>query len=197
MLIVACMGPPGGGRNQITGRLTRHMNIVATDSFSDETMSKIFTSIVDWHFSRGFDSQFLRAGKLVVQATMEVYKQAMDKFLPTPSKSHYLFNLRDFGRVIKGVLMAPASVMKDEKKLYRLWVHEAYRVFYDRLIDETDRNAFFELIKSVSADTLKIELPKLLEHLVPEKAKLVDDHIRNLMFGEYGSPDGEKVRLEI
>lgn len=193
MLLVACMGPPGGGRNHITGRLTRHLNIVATDSFSDETMSKIFTSIVDWHFSHGFEAQFLRAGKMVVQATMDVYKQTIEKFLPTPSKSHYLFNLRDFGRVIKGVLMAPASTMKDEKKLFRLWVHEAYRVFYDRLIDEHDRREFFELVKAVSNDTLKIELAKLLEHLVPEKAKLVDDHIRNLMFGDYGNPDGEKV----
>lgn len=136
------MGPPGGGRNHITGRLTRHMNIITTDVFGDETMSKIFTSIVDWHFGRGgFESQFLRAGKLVVQATMDVYKQAIERFLPTPSKSHYLFNLRDFGRVVKGILLAPAAVMKDEKKLYRLWIHEVYRVFHDRLIDEHDRLA--------------------------------------------------------
>lgn len=133
------MGPPGGGRNDITGRFTRHTNVIAMDSFGDETMSKIFTSIVDWHFGKGFESSFMRAGKLIVQATMEIYKQTIANFLPTPSKSHYLFNLRDFARVIKGVLLVPSSVMKDEKKLYRLWIHEIYRVFYDRLIDESDR----------------------------------------------------------
>lgn len=138
------MGPPGGGRNHITGRLTRHMNIIAMDAFSDETMSKIFTAIVDWHFGRaGFESLFQRAGKLVVQATMEIYKQAMVNFLPTPSKSHYVFNLRDFGRVVKGILLVPSTVMKDEKKLYRLWIHEVYRVFHDRLIDEADRFLVF------------------------------------------------------
>lgn len=197
MILFSCMGPPGGGRNHITGRLTRHMNIITTDSFSDDTMSKIFTSIVDWHFSHGFDSQFLRAGKLVVQATLDVYKQAIEIFLPTPSKSHYLFNLRDFGRVVKGILLAPSSTMKDEKKLYRLWIHEVYRVFHDRLIDEHDRLSFFDLVKNVVADALKTDINKLLEHLVPPNTKLSDDHIRNLMFGDFGSPDGDKVYNEI
>lgn len=49
----------------------------------------------------------LRLGKIMVQATMAVYKDTIDSFLPTPSKSHYIFNLRDFARVIRGVLLAP------------------------------------------------------------------------------------------
>jgi dynein heavy chain len=138
-ILMASMGPPGGGRNDITGRLTRHLNVIAMDSFSDETMTKIFTSITDWHFGKGFDGSFVRAGKMVVQATMEIYKQTIENFLPTPSKSHYVFNLRDFSRVIRGILLCPSNVMKEEKKLQRLWIHEIYRVFYDRLIDEKDR----------------------------------------------------------
>lgn len=115
VILLAAMGPPGGGRNDITGRFTRHMNVIAMDSFSDETMTKIFSSIVDWHFGKGFESVFNRAGKLIVQATMEIYKKTIENFLPTPSKSHYVFNLRDFARVIRGILLVPSSVMKEEK----------------------------------------------------------------------------------
>ncbi|KAJ8399894.1 hypothetical protein AAFF_G00406240 [Aldrovandia affinis] len=112
IIFVSAMGPPGGGRNDITGRFTRHLNIVSIDSFDDETLSKIFTSITDWHFGIGFDATFFRLGKILVQATMAVYKDAMDSFLPTPSKSHYIFNLRDFARLLNH--LSPSGKVTDE-----------------------------------------------------------------------------------
>lgn len=48
----------------------------------------------------------------MVDATLAVYKDAIDHFLPTPSKSHYIFNLRDFARVIRGALLAPHTHMQ-------------------------------------------------------------------------------------
>ena len=63
-LLVSAMGPPGGGRNHITGRFTRHYNVVSIDSFDDDTMVKIFTAISDWHFAQGFDGAFSRLGKV-------------------------------------------------------------------------------------------------------------------------------------
>ena len=60
------MGPPGGGRNNITGRFTRHLNVVSIESFDDTTMTKIFSALADWHFSKGFDSVFGRLGKVCI-----------------------------------------------------------------------------------------------------------------------------------
>ena len=64
----------------------------------------------------------------MVQATMGVYKDTMQSFLPTPTKSHYVFNLRDFARVIRGVLLVPSTCLSDSDKFVRLWVHELYRL---------------------------------------------------------------------
>lgn len=198
MLFVSAMGPPGGGRNDISGRFTRHMNIISIDSFDDNTMTKIFTSIVDWHFAKGFDASFARLGKILVQATMHVYKAVVEKFLPTPSKSHYVFNLRDFARVVFGVLLVPSTHLQDGDKLIRLWIHEVYRVFYDRLIDNSDRVMFFEMMKETTKHQFKKDMDSLLDHVVPTGQKLKDDHIRSLFFGDYMTPDSpERIYDEV
>nr|CAD7443931.1 unnamed protein product [Timema bartmani] len=216
ILFVSAMMPPGGGSNIVTGRFTRHLVIIGIDSFEDNTLNKIFCSIVDWHFAKGFDgniarmtkreSKFLSRGQqMVVGATMEVYKASMLHFLPTPAKSHYIFNLRDFSRVIGGILLVPSTHCKDPDKLIRLWVHETYRVFYDRLIDQADRlqithsfdavidrEALFEIVKKACNNHLRQHLEKVLSHLIPEgENTLTDQHVRGLFFGNYMEPDAD------
>jgi hypothetical protein len=63
-LFVSAMGPPGGGRNDISSRMVRHMNIVTIDEFDDATMLRIFGTICDMHFGKGFDPVFMRNGKV-------------------------------------------------------------------------------------------------------------------------------------
>nr|XP_023674913.1 dynein heavy chain 3, axonemal [Paramormyrops kingsleyae] len=190
VLFVSAMAPPGGGRTDITGRFTRHLNIIAIDSFDDETLTKIFTSITDWHFEKGFDPSFQRLGMILVQATKAVYKDATGHFLPTPSKSHYIFNLRDFARVIRGVLLCPHSHLQDRNKLIRLWIHEVYRVFYDRLVDNTDREFFFNIVKERTSGIFKESMDMLLSHLALA-GKMTDEAIHSLFFGNYATPDSD------
>ena len=56
------MGPPGGGRNSITDRMTRHLNVVSIDNFSHDTTIKIFQTITDWQFNNGYDASIARLG---------------------------------------------------------------------------------------------------------------------------------------
>ncbi len=47
--LLAAMGPPGGGRNPITARFLRHFNVISINEFNDETMTRIFSAIVQFY----------------------------------------------------------------------------------------------------------------------------------------------------
>lgn len=48
--------------------------------------------------------------------------------------------------------MHVCQIKQEGSKLIRLWVHEVYRVFSDRLIEEKDKVAFFEIVKTRTKD---------------------------------------------
>ena len=185
MFLICAMLPPGGGSNVVTPRLTRHMHIVGIDFFEEVTMTKIFSSILDTHFAKGFLPEVSRLGRMIVTATMDIFLNAIKTFLPIPAKSHYTFNLRDFSRVIKGILLVPAARMKDPDKLIRLWVHEVYRVFHDRLVDDNDREMLFEMVQYTCYDQLRQPLKKVLGRLLQEGETITSSHMCDLFFGNY------------
>lgn len=86
---------------------------------------------------------------------IKVYKKAMANLLPTPAKSHYTFNLRDFSRVILGCLLIKKDSVVNKHTMIRLFVHEVFRVFYDRLVDDADRAWVFKLIKEIVKEHFK------------------------------------------
>lgn len=69
---------------------------------SEESLVNIFKTILDWHVtSSKFPAPVRQLTTGLINSTLEVYNQSMAKLLPTPTKSHYVFNLRDFARVIQ------------------------------------------------------------------------------------------------
>ncbi|PWA31711.1 hypothetical protein CCH79_00006705 [Gambusia affinis] len=197
---LCAMGPPGGGRNAVTPRFLRHFNIVSINPFSDDTMVRIFSNIVAFYLkNNAFPPECYTTGNQIVAATMEVYKQAMENLLPTPAKSHYTFNLRDFSRVIQGCLLLKIESLESRHTMTRLFVHEVFRVYYDRLVDDKDRAWLYELMYRIVKDHFRESFEQVFDHL-KQGNSLVEDDMRNLLFGDYMEPeleDDERLYAEV
>ena len=146
-LIAAC-APPGGGRNAISSRLTRHFNLLNITAPSEVSLSKIFRSLVDGFF-KSFNGEIRGCCEAVVNTSIEIYRRMCTELLPTPAKSHYTYNLRDLSKVIQGVLQAKPATLAFKGDLVKLFCHECSRVFHDRLVDQPDRIYFNKLLSEL------------------------------------------------
>lgn len=98
-----------GGSNFIYPRLYRHTYVLSVDSFENSTLTHIFTSIANWHFSNGFNADVAQWSSALASAMSYVYVMAFTYFPPTPQKTHYAFSLRDMTRIFQGKLVSLIS----------------------------------------------------------------------------------------
>ncbi len=64
------MGPPGGGRTFITPRILRHFSLTSLADFDDETLSRIFGTILDWYLkTKSFSPDVQKMSHKIIHAT--------------------------------------------------------------------------------------------------------------------------------
>ena len=194
---VCAMGPPGGGRNIITPRYMRHFNIIAFSTFDNDSMQRIFQGILEWWLKKNeFGPDFMGLAAPVVAATRDAYQASIATLLPTPAKSHYTFNLRDFARVIQGMMLSSKDDFEKPTDLVVLWSHELQRVFYDRLIDDDDRQWFLENMNELTQKHFRQRLDMMLVGygITPAvSGELSDEDVRYVMYANFSEPKGKKT----
>jgi dynein heavy chain len=183
---LACMNHKSGSF-YVNPRLQRHFVTFAYQMPGDADLFTIFNTILTGHFYT-FDKKIQNKIKNITDATIALYKEISQKFLPSAVKFHYNFSMRDLAAVVKGLLNARPQEQTATGQLARLWYHESTRVFSDRLISDMEVVRCREVIMNVGKRFMEDEAeaafaePCFFAHYAPKAVTAVSKNM-NLMGG--------------
>ncbi|XP_075225795.1 dynein beta chain, ciliary-like [Lycorma delicatula] len=158
---------PTAGSFTIDARLQRHFMVFALSFPGGEALYHIYHSILTQHFctAHKFSQPVVKSCDLIVQLALNMQTKVVQIFLPTAVKFHYTFNLRDLANIFQGLLFATNECVNTQGKFVRLWMHEATRVYGDKLVDSKDQDVF----QKVLAENIKKVFAELPESEYNEK----------------------------
>jgi dynein heavy chain len=74
----------------------------------------------------------------------------------------------------------------------RMWVHEVMRVYYDRLVDDSDREWLIKYLKEVTKEKFNVNFDGLFAALGTNKKSVIsEDNLRSLMFCDFVDPKND------
>ncbi|PZC72710.1 hypothetical protein B5X24_HaOG210724 [Helicoverpa armigera] len=186
MVLCGAAGPPGGARSPLPARLLSCFHAFYLPSPTQQQLVKIFGTMLGQHLQE-FDEETKSVGKTVLIATIDMFNNIVAKLLPTPSKMHYLFNLRDISKIFQGLLRSNKDYTNTKARFLRLWIHECFRVFCDRLTEEKDRDWFMNHI----GDMLGKHFELTFHALCPSKSPPLFGHFLNPyeVYDDMNDPD--------
>uniref|UniRef100_A0A8B9VFM5 Dynein axonemal heavy chain 17 n=1 Tax=Anas zonorhyncha TaxID=75864 RepID=A0A8B9VFM5_9AVES len=149
---VACMNPTAGSFT-IDSRLQRHFCVFAVSFPGHEALLTIYSAILTQH--------------LALQKVPVAVQRLQTHQLLNSAMSSSKINLEDLC-VCQGLLFSTPECLKSPIDLVRLWLHEAERVYGDKLIDEKDQKTFGKML----TDTCKKFFDDLSEDLVFAKPNI-------------------------
>ncbi|PKU33464.1 dynein heavy chain axonemal [Limosa lapponica baueri] len=165
---VACMNPTAGSFT-IDSRLQRHFCVFAVSFPGQEALLTIYSTILAQHLAlQKMPQAVQKLQPQLVATALALHQKVASTFLPTAIKFHYVFNLRDLSNIFQGLLFSTPECLKTPVDLVRLWLHEAERVYGDKLVDEKDQKGFGKVL----ADTCKKFFAELNEELVFAKPNI-------------------------
>ncbi|ELU10552.1 hypothetical protein CAPTEDRAFT_221643 [Capitella teleta] len=158
---LAAMGKPGGGRNDVDPRFISLFSVFNMTFPSDESLFHIYNSILAGH-TQPFSKEIQEVVPTITKITMELYTSIVRDLPPTPSKFHYIFNLRDLSRIYNGLCLTTPDRFEKVDQFIRVWRNECTRVIFDRLISDTDKELVHGHVKTLLEDNFKPQLDFVL-----------------------------------
>lgn len=180
---ISCMNPTAGSFT-IDPRLQRHFSTFAVNFPGAEAMCHIYYSILSQHIQNPmnkFSAKLLEACDPLIKTAINLHQKMNQLFLPTAIKFHYNFNMRDLASIFSGMMFANGECCSNANMLVRLYVHEATRVYGDKLVCFEDLDAFSKL----TIEMVRKGLEGINESMVFEKPHIYFHYADSLNESKY------------
>lgn len=163
------MNHPTNGRNDVPNRIKRLFYSINIPPPSSKAVEGIYGKILETLLpEKKYSTEIFQMIGPLVEATIQLWESASTKLLPTPTKFHYVFTIRELARVFGGM----ARVAQGDKKVINsclglkdvkdprlfmigLWRHECQRTFVDKLINNQDKKTFEDILDRVSKEKFR------------------------------------------
>ncbi|XP_043255150.1 dynein axonemal heavy chain 7-like [Colletes gigas] len=184
----------GNTRTKICSRFLRYFNLYTMYTPSTDTVFRIFSNVLFINLKRNlFAADVLSSVTSITNATIDIYNSLNKTLRPIPAKFQYQFSIRDISKVINGCSLLQKESIETKVTFIRLWVHEIWRVFGDRILDNSDKDWLFlqtrEIVKCHFKDSFETAfdyLPKF------ENNQITKDSFNDLMFSNFMDIEQEK-----
>nr|XP_045615668.1 dynein axonemal heavy chain 7-like isoform X1 [Procambarus clarkii] len=173
--------------------------VIAAHTLSTETINRVFTTQLN---------VFLRAGGFVpdvftvvagiVSGTLDVLHHAQVSLPPSPTRSHYVYNLSTAARVIHSVSFLRKEAMETKRHFVRLWVHEMYREFCDRLMEAWEVTPIYKIIVNTIKTNFRDKIHVIFDKICNDDGSVTESCLERACWGLMGSIDtpAEERRYE-
>ncbi|BES91272.1 dynein heavy chain [Nesidiocoris tenuis] len=163
IMFLSSMNPTSGSFT-IDPRLQRHFIVFALSFPGMEALTHIYSTLLHQHIANPtnkFASQVIKMVDTVIQLAIQMHLRMQQTFLPTAIKFHYTFTLRDLSNIFQAMILTSPECIPDAGGFVRIWMHEASRVYGDKLVDLKEQDVFakmlLENIKKVFTDLHETE----------------------------------------
>ena len=160
---IGAMGPPGGGRNPVDPRMIAQFSTFNLTQPTVEVLDSIYSKILTSYMAVMGDPIKKACNKLT-SMTLRLYATIQEKLPRTPSNFHYIFNLRDLGKIYEGICRATVDKFIEPEEIVRLWRNECDRVFGDRLTSKKDQ----KVVRDMNMSLLREQFPAQVDDIMKE-----------------------------
>lgn len=167
---------------------------IVTDPPSLETASVILNRMLMWHLdARGFAKEFDAVIDQMINASIGIYRKVTEcPVMASFPGRHCRWDLRDLMRCIHGLLLSVPETIEDVGAIKRLWLHEAVRVFSDRLPLAEPAALVAQYVEQACEAHFQTTLYDLFAQMdMVELADVSEMDIHSIFFCDFSDPKSE------